>query len=110
MRVTARSTLSVSFALSILNAAIVGVTNADALIDDIQSAAAWTRGDCDIWSSSSLGVMIVVSLASVGLALAAKPATATKGPSRKLALIVAGILVLYWVGVATLGGATCIEN
>ena len=97
--------------LSAGNVTMVGVTNADRLIDDIQSAAPWTKGDCDIWSGAFLGVMVAVSLASIALAARApSAATGPDAPSKKVPLLIGLVLLVYWIGVWSLGGMTCIEN
>jgi hypothetical protein len=106
-----RRPLPASWALIAADVAIVALTNADALIDDVHRALPWTYGGyCDIWSARFFLVAIAVSAAALVLAVVARRRPDTsRGPARA-AMVVATLLLLYWLTLAFLKTMSmCVE-
>lgn len=96
------SSRAAAWTLIALDMAIVAVTNADALIDDVHAALPWTHTNpCDIWSGRLYVVTIALSGAALYFAVRAR---------RRPAAVVAGSLLVYWMALGGLAAISmCVE-
>ncbi|MDQ4125886.1 MAG: hypothetical protein M3134_09835 [Actinomycetota bacterium] len=92
-----------AWSLIALDVAIVALTNADAFIDEVHAALPWTHADpCDVWSARFYAVTVTLS----GAALLFSVRTL----AGRAASVVSGLLLLYWLALASLAAISmCVE-
>ena len=80
-----------------VDAAIIGITNADSLIDDVYRIAPWTRGPCAIWSGTFLVAIMGLSGVAAALGFGSR---FVRNEGSLMSRVTGGIgvaLLLYWL-------------
>lgn len=105
-----RRARALSWALIAIDLAIVAVTNADALIEDVYEVAPWTDGGCDVWSARFYAVALALSAAAGLLAVVAHRRERAAAGTRT-AVAISGLLFLYWFALGFLSAfSMCVYN